>query len=125
MMRRPPGSTRTDTLFPYTTLFRSGAIAAAGSAGRQIDATRAKLFRQFGLQPFKPRLALRLAARDQDVLRVRGAQQPPAVIARHPRAVDVRYRRPGRGEPLLDLRDDGELALLGHDRKSTRLNSRH
>src|SRR3546814_12049502 len=25
MMRRPPRSTRTDTLFPYTTLFRSGA----------------------------------------------------------------------------------------------------
>src|SRR3546814_10211753 len=24
MLRRPPGSTRTDTLFPYTTLFRSG-----------------------------------------------------------------------------------------------------
>src|SRR6056297_1539628 len=23
MFRRPPGSTRTDTLFPYTTLFRS------------------------------------------------------------------------------------------------------
>src|SRR3546814_6012526 len=23
MVRRPPGSTRTDTLFPYTTLFRS------------------------------------------------------------------------------------------------------
>src|SRR3546814_2026257 len=23
MLRRPPGSTRTDTLFPYTTLFRS------------------------------------------------------------------------------------------------------
>src|SRR3546814_6024056 len=26
MIRRPPRSTRTDTLFPYTTLFRSGAI---------------------------------------------------------------------------------------------------
>src|SRR3546814_7893107 len=25
MIRRPPRSTRTDTLFPYTTLFRSGA----------------------------------------------------------------------------------------------------
>src|SRR3546814_12338765 len=25
MIRRPPGSTRTDTLFPYTTLFRSRA----------------------------------------------------------------------------------------------------
>src|SRR3546814_3055309 len=26
MIRRPPRSTRTDTLFPYTTLFRSGHI---------------------------------------------------------------------------------------------------
>src|SRR3546814_9144643 len=26
MKRRPPGSTRTDTLFPYTTLFRSGTL---------------------------------------------------------------------------------------------------
>src|SRR3546814_18918015 len=31
MIRRPPRATRTDTLFPYTTLFRSGAeIAVAG-----------------------------------------------------------------------------------------------
>src|SRR3546814_17936884 len=30
MIRRPPISTRTDTLFPYTTLFRSGP-AVAGS----------------------------------------------------------------------------------------------
>src|SRR3546814_4011346 len=28
MIRRPPRSTRTDTLFPYTTLFRSHAIEA-------------------------------------------------------------------------------------------------
>src|SRR3546814_7863501 len=27
MIRRPPRSTRTDTLFPYTTLFRSGGMA--------------------------------------------------------------------------------------------------
>src|SRR3546814_4647503 len=27
MIRRPPRSTRTDTLFPYTTLFRSGQLA--------------------------------------------------------------------------------------------------
>src|SRR3546814_1868047 len=32
MIRRPPRSTRTDTLFPYTTLFRSP--AAAGRPGR-------------------------------------------------------------------------------------------
>src|SRR3546814_5965956 len=29
MIRRPPRSTRTDTLFPYTTLFRSGRALAA------------------------------------------------------------------------------------------------
>src|SRR3546814_1031312 len=29
MIRRPPRSTRTDTLFPYTTLFRSGQVDAA------------------------------------------------------------------------------------------------
>src|SRR3546814_5444811 len=32
MIRRPPRSTRTDTLFPYTTLFRSPAIARYLSA---------------------------------------------------------------------------------------------
>src|SRR3546814_6153812 len=29
MIRRPPGSTRTYTLFPYTTLFRSNGVVAA------------------------------------------------------------------------------------------------
>src|SRR3546814_1785250 len=36
MIRRPPRSTRTDTLFPYTTLFRSeGAPAEAPSHERE------------------------------------------------------------------------------------------
>src|SRR3546814_2764844 len=36
MIRRPPRSTRTDTLFPYTTLFRSALLLARpGSACRQ------------------------------------------------------------------------------------------
>src|SRR3546814_2549733 len=30
MIRRPPRSTRTDTLFPYTTLFRSGIVHQGG-----------------------------------------------------------------------------------------------
>src|SRR3546814_12620061 len=33
MIRRPPRSTRTDTLFPYTTLFRSYRIAHLDLAG--------------------------------------------------------------------------------------------
>src|SRR3546814_12847285 len=32
MMRRPPRSTRTDTLFPYTTLFRSLGLARVAAA---------------------------------------------------------------------------------------------
>src|SRR3546814_18634172 len=35
MMRRPPRSTRTDTLFPYTTLFRSASGPNRGSACRR------------------------------------------------------------------------------------------
>src|SRR3546814_2352981 len=34
MLRRPPSSTRTDTLFPYTTLFRSGLAAPARAHNR-------------------------------------------------------------------------------------------
>src|SRR3546814_2609289 len=33
MIRRPPRSTRTDTLFPYTTLFRSPGRARAAGCG--------------------------------------------------------------------------------------------
>src|SRR3546814_7424859 len=33
MIRRPPGSTRTDTLFPYTTLFRSPVAVSLGPGG--------------------------------------------------------------------------------------------
>src|SRR3546814_12348863 len=33
MIRRPPRSTRTDTLFPYTTLFRSDLRGAEQAAG--------------------------------------------------------------------------------------------
>src|SRR3546814_15514039 len=33
MIRRPPRSTRTDTLFPYTTLFRSACRRQAAGAG--------------------------------------------------------------------------------------------
>src|SRR3546814_12685141 len=36
MIRRPPRSTRTDTLFPYTTLFRSNRIVAPAKAGAAV-----------------------------------------------------------------------------------------
>src|SRR3546814_9139712 len=37
MLRRPPRSTRTDTLFPYTTLFRSGRGVEDGNELDAVD----------------------------------------------------------------------------------------
>src|SRR3546814_17716951 len=36
MIRRPPRSTRTDTLFPYTTLFRAGVLGARQAWGSRM-----------------------------------------------------------------------------------------
>src|SRR3546814_3491106 len=41
MIRRPPRSTRTDTLFPYTTLFRSRIRRCADDAGQRRYRLRA------------------------------------------------------------------------------------
>src|SRR3546814_4970433 len=47
MIRRPPRSTRTDTLFPYTTLFRSPAMGGYDSLYQcQANAISGKLLRR-------------------------------------------------------------------------------
>src|SRR3546814_6720285 len=46
MLRRPPRSTRTDTLFPYTTLFRSFRPTRGPQRGVDIEATTTLPFRQ-------------------------------------------------------------------------------
>src|SRR3546814_11212000 len=53
MIRRPPRSTRTDTLFPYTTLFRSrdrgerdfGLLRVAGDVDRRVEPGLARIGR--------------------------------------------------------------------------------
>src|SRR3546814_5728427 len=55
----PPGSTRTDTLFPYTTLFRSegssASGAAVGAAGGVHVADHDRCFDASGRHPRDPR----------------------------------------------------------------------
>src|SRR3546814_12770813 len=46
MIRRPPRSTRTDTLFPYTTLFRSFACAERLEPAAGPDGQLGKQFRR-------------------------------------------------------------------------------
>src|SRR3546814_18346891 len=50
MIRRPPRSTRTDTLFPYTTLFRSLLLPAVIFVMRQMARRDEMIFRLLGLR---------------------------------------------------------------------------
>src|SRR3546814_5308060 len=50
MIRRPPRSTRTDTLFPYTTLFRSVHLAGGHRVAADDEAGGEGIARRRGLQ---------------------------------------------------------------------------
>src|SRR3546814_10282482 len=98
MIRRPPRSTRTDTLFPYTTLFRSFHKAKAPNLARMGPVT------EFVTGILE-----------------KGAPEPGAdwwpymPIKRH---IDTLFPAPG------DVRDMA-FWTARTDRKSTRLNSSH
>src|SRR3546814_1617392 len=49
MIRRPPRSTRTDTLFPYTTLFRSGVEAKSSKQPRIGSVVEHNVHRRHGI----------------------------------------------------------------------------
>src|SRR3546814_2151109 len=48
MIRRPPRSTRTDTLFPYTTLFRSGSTDVGRAIAKSVAGTDKKVTLELG-----------------------------------------------------------------------------
>src|SRR3546814_13159750 len=91
MIRRPPRSTRTDTLFPYTTLFRSvldrdriqddQRTGLGVAAERHLETERANLLVQRRIEVANPR-TVRLAAADEDrgaaIAVTRGAATPLA-----------------------------------------------
>src|SRR3546814_20419058 len=51
MIRRPPRSTRTDTLFPYTTLFRSGNSSGVVDGAAALLITSKDYADRHGLKP--------------------------------------------------------------------------
>src|SRR3546814_4962053 len=124
MIRRPPRSTRTDTLFPYTTLFRSRIARDRLQLDDAVVDLRHFLGEQLGHE-------LRVRARQEDL-------RPALLLAHvvdvgaHPVAGAKRFPRQAFVAPhqrLCTPEIDGHVAELvaldAADRKSTRLNSSH
>src|SRR3546814_11517786 len=103
MIRRPPRSTLTDTLFPYTTLFRSLAIVD------HITAPRTALRRIGGSRLFVGAAAASIAVWLAYVLLI------PWYV---PRTVGVELSWSALALAV-------GVSLVSQDRKSTRLNSSH
>src|SRR3546814_1312500 len=113
MIRRPPRSTRTDTLFPYTTLFRS-TLLGEGCAPGKLLASEFDALRSCGLSRQKQGYARSLAE-----LVMTGALDLHALPADDEAAINALVSVKGIG------RWSAEIYLLFADRKSTRLNSSH
>src|SRR3546814_1385934 len=98
MIRRPPRSTRTDTLFPYTTLFRSG----------------------------KRRKAVQDERKDTDIENLADEPAEHIVLAAH-RPEQASQRDIERDQRTAEEADVAaqETKSAVEDRKSTRLNSSH
>src|SRR3546814_8404604 len=123
MIRRPPRSTRTDTLFPYTTLFRSpGRGAWATVAGRQVVIGNAALLEARGIAPGTlDAAAAHAREQGQTAVLVAVDGKPVGAIA----IADA--VKTGTLDALPALHSAGLRVLMvsGEDRKSTRLNSSH
>src|SRR3546814_16213200 len=96
MIRRPPRSTRTDTLFPYTTLFRSpekeGVVTRLGSYSRTVGP---------GVKFTWPAPIERIRLEDVRAIRTMQIGSPNAtdenfVLTRDQSIVDLAYEEIGR-----------------------------
>src|SRR3546814_9529116 len=123
MRRRPPRSTRTDTLFPYTTLFRSAQTGRLSSTdpnlqnipirtetGRQIRDAFIAAPGHVILAADYSQIELRLAAHMADV---------PELKEAFAQGQDI------HAATAIELFGEVNRHPRGKDRKSTRLNSRH
>src|SRR3546814_18007126 len=106
MIRRLPRSTRTDTLFPYTTLFRSPGNMMSGENALRIAIV--------GLGTVGGGV-IRLLETNRDLI-TRRAGRPITITA-----ISARDRTKDRGVDLSPYEWVDDM----RDRKSTRLNSSH
>src|SRR3546814_10413477 len=117
MIRRPPRSTRTDTLFPYTTLFRSNDAASVRRTG---EWTMGKI-RSVVMAASLPMVAIPLALTAQPAM-ARDADQRTYHLPAQSLAAALRAVAALSGRSIV-----APAALIAErqDRKSTRLTSSH
>src|SRR3546814_9042320 len=122
MIRRPPRSTRTDTLFPYTTLFRS----LRRERHEMLAVMVAEILRAGGGENGIGQVAAGARRRGRAVELGRTPRRADPAFARN-RLVDDSDQRPAvlqeRDQRAEDRAARHEAARA--DRKSTRLNSSH
>src|SRR3546814_10792150 len=116
MLRRPPRATRTDTLFPYTTLFRS-LYRLPGIGGMERSLAVLGAVNPVGEIPASQHRDRPLDHAHVHVLE--NASQRPAIAA-----AKIRKDRDGRARRIPPA-DRAILRQAREDRKSTRLNSSH
>src|SRR3546814_11572963 len=110
MLRRPPRSTRTDTLFPYTTLFRS----ADGATERLVPGLHAGVA---GGHCHHREEGAHLVVLGEQALAVGHEDAPTAVAVAGGDLADRRTRRPGGFVGALQQLDLAALGdLVGVDR---------
>src|SRR3546814_5642901 len=134
MIRRPPGSTRTDTLFPYTTLFRSVVIKALkDTVMPAVDPAHRMAIEQLGLSiatlsMVRERLPLAGLREWQDLANAIALGRATVVevssIALEQANGDG-AALPDDERPTPGPRTAATRPVLLADRKSTRLNSSH
>src|SRR3546814_21031786 len=115
MIRRPPSSTRTDTLFPYTTLFRSLLVAVILDRGIPCIACIV----DYDVEPIE------LLHRGTDKALREPVRGNAAVDGDCLAATIAHFLRHGIARLFIQIIDDDARALSRQDRKSTRLNSSH
>src|SRR3546814_12019571 len=108
MVRQPPSSKRTDALFPYTTLFRSGVGLLRSSVDTQ-DAVQARLQAMGGINRLRAVMANDLAQAVPRSTRGPSGETVPAFL----------------GSPTGFAFVHAGAGGLDADRKSTRLHSSH
>src|SRR3546814_4242894 len=120
MIRRPPISTRTDTLFPYAPLFRSrsGLVARVVPADQLLDETMKTAGTIASMAPLAA-----MATKEQ----INAAFEMPLAqgIAYERRLFHGLFGTEDQKEGMAAFVDKRKADWKGKDRKSTRLNSSH